>query len=192
MKDFQTWYDLLIADSRWYEQVTMKYKGNFQIACEKLYGMSVSDPDLFARPIQAQRTHLFNMLWKMPMEKKNWVQTHQVEEKKEDPNYVPLTGEARKQRLNEFLQAVQAAPIIKPVRKLTSEQLEEEGQVRPKSVKFERSEIETRLAAIESVKDAMNARRKVYKEAFPDSSDEEIYLYIMKFSDVDNPDGLTI
>lgn len=188
--DYNKWYSELISDTMWFEQVSMKYKGTFKTACEKLYMQSVSDPDLFARPIQAQRTHLFNMLWKMPVEKKNWVQTHQVEEKKEDPTYVPLTGEARKQRLNEFLQAVQAAPIIRPLRKLTSQQLEEEGQVRPKSVKFERSEIETRLAAIEAVRDAQAARRRTFKEAFPEASTEEVQAYVDKWAHLDNPDNL--
>lgn len=188
--DFNTWNADLISDTRWYEQVSMKYKGTFKTACEKLYGMSVSDPDLFSRPIQAQRKHLFNMLWSMPVEKKNWVQTHQVEEKKEDKNWVPLTGEARKQRLNEFLQAVQAAPIIRPVRKLTSQQLEEEGQVRPKSVKFERSEVETRMAAIEAVRDAQEARRKTFREVFPDATAIEVEAYVMKWAHVDNPDDL--
>lgn len=188
--DYNKWYSDLISDTMWFEQVSMKYKGNFKTACEKLYGLSVSDPDLFSRPIQAQRSHLFNMLWKMPAEKVNWVQTHQVEEKKPDPTWVPLTGEARKAKLNEFLQAVQAAPILRPMRKLTSEQLEEEGQVRPKATPFHRSEVETRLAALQAVRDAQAARRKMYLEAFPDSSEEEIAAYIGKWNYLDNPDNL--
>jgi endo-alpha-1,4-polygalactosaminidase (GH114 family) len=101
-----------------------------------------------------------------------------------------LTGEARQAKLNEFLAAVQAAPILKPQRKLTTEQMAEEGGVRPKSTLFKRSAVETILAAKEAVKDAQNARRKLFLEAFPDAEQEEIEAYIRQWKSTDDPDGL--
>lgn len=101
-----------------------------------------------------------------------------------------LTGEAKQARLNEFLAAVQSAPILKPQRKLTTEMMTEEGGVRPKATPFVRSAVETILAAKEAVKDAQKARRKLFLEAFPDASEEEIQAYIMKFVHIDNPDNI--
>jgi hypothetical protein len=101
-----------------------------------------------------------------------------------------LTGEARQAKLNEFLAAVQAAPILKPQRKLTTEQMAEEGGVRPKSTQFKRSAVETILAAKEAVKDAQNARRKLFTEAYPDAEQEEIEAYIRQWKSTDDPDGL--
>jgi hypothetical protein len=101
-----------------------------------------------------------------------------------------LTGEARQAKLNEFLAAVQSAPILKPQRKLTTEQMAEEGGVRPKSTQFKRSPIETIIAAKEAVKDAQNARRKFFLDAYPDADPEEVEAYVMKWAHLDNPDNL--
>jgi hypothetical protein len=101
-----------------------------------------------------------------------------------------LTGEAKQARLNEFLAAVQAAPILKPQRKLTTEMMQEEGGVRPKATPFVRSAVETILAAKEAVKDAQKARRKLFLDAYPEADEDEIQAYILKFKSVDDPDFL--
>jgi hypothetical protein len=101
-----------------------------------------------------------------------------------------LTGEARQKRLDEWKAVVNASPILKPQRKLTTEQMAEEGGVRPKSTQFKRSPIETIIAAKEAVKDAQNARRKFFLDAYPDADPEEVEAYVMKWAHLDNPDNL--
>lgn len=193
MKTFQEWHDELISDTRWYEQVSMKYKGTFKTACEKLYGMSVSDPDLFSRPIQAQRKHLFNMLWSMPVEKKNWVQTHQVEDKKEEKPFVPASDEHVAKCVAEFHKILEEAPNWHISRVKPSKRMEEElGEVRVRSTHYHLSDVEMRIQAIENVRNLQRIRRKTFLEAYPDATGEEIEAYVEKWSEVDNPNKLPV
>ncbi len=191
MKDFDSWFKELTSDTIWHEQMQMVNKNkDFKAGCEKLWGNLVSDPDLMQRPMKEHRRHLHNILFSMPVIKQNWIQTHQVEEKKVEPEYQPVTGEERLKWLERFKKAVESAPIIRPVRKLTSQQLEEEGQVRPKSVQFHRSEMDTRLGAIEAAKDARKARRQMFIDVYADATEDEIEAYLKKFAHVDDPDKL--
>lgn len=193
MKDFNTWYSDIISETIWYEQVSMKYKGTFKTACEKLYGMSVSDPDLFSRPIQAQRKHIFNMLWSMPVEKKNWVQTHQVEEKKEEKPFVPASEEHKAKCVKEFQEILKNAPNWDVKRFLPSERMEKElGEERLRSTHFHISDVEMRIQAIENAKKIQGIRRKIFLDAYPDAESEEIEAYVRKFKHLDDPDNLLI
>lgn len=193
MKTFQEWHDELISDTRWYEQVSMKYKGTFKTACEKLYMQSISDPDLFARPIQAQRTHLFNMLWKMPVEKKNWVQTHQVEEKKEEKPFVPASEDHVAKCVAEFHKILEESPNWHISRVKPSKRLEEElGEVRVRSTHFQISDVDMRLQAMDNVRRLQNIRRKTFIEAYPEAESDEIEAYVQKWAYLDNPDNLPV
>jgi hypothetical protein len=102
----------------------------------------------------------------------------------------PVSWEERAKYLEQFQKMVDASPMMKPAFKPTSQQAEEEGGVRPKSVPFVRSEVEKIVAAKQVVKDAQNARRKFFLDAYPDAEEEEIQAYISQFTHIDNPDSI--
>lgn len=191
--DFNTWHADLISDTRWYEQVTMKYKGTFKTACEKLYMQSISDPDLFSRPIQAQRSHLVNMVWKMPIEKVNFVQTHQVEEKKEEKPFVPASEEHKAKCVKEFQEILKNAPNWDVKRFLPSDRMEKDlGEERITSTHYHISDVEMITQAKDQVRRLRNIRRRIFTDAYPEASEDEILAYIAKFEHLDNPNGLFV
>jgi hypothetical protein len=157
------------------------------------------EAQLLLMELHAEGMVTANMDWKVVQnrysKKLTWAsdKVEPVPQQKAEPVQIhpqALTGEARQQKINEFFAAVQSAPILKPQRKLTTEQMAEEGGVRPKSTQFKRSPVETILAAQEAVKDAQNARRKLFLEAYPDAEQDEIEAYVMKWAHLDNPDNL--
>jgi hypothetical protein len=157
------------------------------------------EAQLLLMELHAEGMVTANMDWKVVQnrysKKLTWAsdKVEPVPQQKAEPVQIhpqALTGEARQQKINEFFAAVQSAPILKPQRKLTTEQMAEEGGVRPKSTQFKRSPVETILAAKEAVKDAQNARRKLFLEAYPDAEQDEIEAYVMKWAHLDNPDNL--
>jgi hypothetical protein len=157
------------------------------------------EAQLLLMELHAEGMVTANMEWKVVQnrysKKLTWAsdKVEPVVQQKAEPVQIhpqALTGEAKQARLNEFLAAVQSAPILKPQRKLTTEQMTEEGGVRPKATPFVRSAVETILAAKEAVKDAQKARRLLFLEAYPEAEEDEIQAYIMKFIEIDNPDNI--
>lgn len=49
------------------------------------------------------------------------------------------------------------------------------------------SKVEQIIGAREHLATAQRARRKLFTEAYPDASEEEIQAYIEKFESIDNP-----
>jgi hypothetical protein len=157
------------------------------------------EAQLLLMELHAEGMVTANMDWKVVQnrysKKLTWApdKVEPVVQQKAEPVQIhpqALTGEAKQARLNEFLAAVQSAPILKPQRKLTTEMMQEEGGVRPKATPFHRSQIETILAAKQVVIKAQTARRKLFTEAYPSAEPEEIEAYVLKWKNVDDPDGL--
>jgi hypothetical protein len=157
------------------------------------------EAQLLLMELHAEGMVTANMEWKVVQnrysKKLTWAsdKVEPVPQQKAEPVQIhpqALTGEERQKRLDEWKAVVNAAPILKPQRKLTTEQMIEEGGVRPKATPFVRSAVETILAAKEAVKDAQKARRKLFLEAYPEADEDEIQAYIMKFIAIDNPDGI--
>lgn len=105
------------------------------------------------------------------------------------PQAVPF-GPKRDEWLKKYQAAIDAMPMLKPAYKPSDDEVEKEGQVRPKAIPFVRSETEKILVARQTVKDAQNARRKYFLEAYPDAEPEEVEAYVNKFIAIDNPDGI--
>jgi hypothetical protein len=157
------------------------------------------EAQLLLMELHAEGMVTANMDWKVVQnrysKKLTWAsdKVEPVPQQKAEPVQIhpqALTGEERQKRLDEWKAVVNAAPILKPQRKLTTEQMMEEGGVRPKATPFVRSAVETILAAKEAVKDAQKARRKLFLEAYPEADEDEIQAYIMKWEHLDNPDNL--
>lgn len=184
----------LKSDQIWWEQVEMRNKHkDIPGTIEKLYMMSLADQDLFSRPIQEQRKHLFNMLWKAEPVKKNWIQTHQVEEKKEDKPFVPASDEHIAKCVAEFNKILEESPNWHISRVKPSKRLEEElGEVRVRSTHFQISDVDMRLQAMDNVRRLQNHRRRAFIEAYPDAQADEIEAYVQKWAHIDNPDNLPV
>ena len=165
MKSFPEWYKELCSDVRWFEYTSMNHKGkNFKKAAEFVYAQLLADSRLQMREMSENRKHVYNKLGSMPFD--FVAPSLQQEEKKEDKEWVPLTGEARAKKLAEFKAMVDSAPKA----------------FTKKEKPFVRSEFESRMALEEHKRKANDARRKLFLDAYPDASEEEIQNYINKFS----------
>lgn len=121
----------LKSDSVWWTNATMYYKPETALAVANDLFMSCSADNSLHRPAGDMRRYYWNKLKKITPDK-----VRKTFELKPEPGpyHQPLTGEARQQKLDEWLRLVLSAPIMKPTPKLTSQQIEEEGGVRPKAV----------------------------------------------------------
>lgn len=133
MTSFESWFAELISEQRWYEQLQMNCKGkDIKGACNKVYTDALADSSKFAaKPMSEHRRHVANILWKMPVEKVEWWKVQKVDEPvKQETDEKPLTGEERQKKLNEWLQSIQEAPMMKIPPKMSYAELAEMGGVR--------------------------------------------------------------
>jgi hypothetical protein len=67
----------------------------------------------------------------------------------------------------------------------------ENSDWRPKPPEIhEPSELEKRETALRHVKEAQDRRRRLFLEAWPDASEEEIEAYVLKFRTIDDPNNV--
>ena len=192
LKDFENWYSELVSDERWFEQASMHYRiETFKSVAHKVYVNGITDLPAFSScPMTHHRQHVYNKLTKLTPDKpkKPWWDKPKEEVK---PIHPPLTGEARQKRLQEFLEMVEKAPMMKPIPKPSSREILENGDWRPKpDTIHEPSEVEKRIAYLEHLQTVRECRMRVFREAYPDASPEELKAYLDKFSEIDNPLGL--
>lgn len=123
----------LKSDEMWLEAMRNPSRGkSLAAAIEKVYGQVVSDQTIKTLPITEHRKHVFNTLGKMPFGTKATgvqlqqepvkVLTHE-EVKRESVDY-----ETHQKRLKDWLDEIAKAPDHKRVPKLTSKEIQEEGQ----------------------------------------------------------------
>jgi len=188
MKLFPEWLDELRDNKLWYIRIKeMHPRKNLMMIAQEVYAW------ILAKEIQMDMPSTRALFQKFAKDAPDGTMiVNQVIDEPVKKETVPVSWRERAEWLKKFQKMVDDSPMMKPVFKPTSKQLEEEGQVRPKAVVFQRSELETRLAAIEAVKDARKARRQFFLSAYPDASEEEIQAYIMKFNGTDNPDNLRV
>lgn len=187
MKTFEDWYKELTSDTLWYELLRHYKEETIRKCSEKVYAQLVAEKTVSYRPMTENRKHVYNVVCKLPGDKPkvDWVakQLKQQEEKKEDKEWVPLTGEARAKKLAEFKAMVDSAPKAFTTPKMSAQEIANEGDWLPKKEKpFVRSEFESRMALEEHKRKANDARRKLFLDAYPDASEEEIEAYLLKFN----------
>ena len=184
--DFNQWLEELRSNKLWYIRIKEMHprKNLMKIAMEVHTWLLAKEDD---RDMPSTRA-LFQTFANKAADGTAIVNVVVDEPVKSD--WQPVSWEKRAEWLDKYQEAINAMPMLKPAWKPTSKQQEEEGQVRPKSVQFKRSPIEMLIAAKEAVKDAQNARRKLFLEAFSDADEEEIQAYIAQFAHIDNPDNL--
>src|SRR5687768_5080868 len=108
MKSFESFYTELTSDEIWTENVSNRHKPEtFKEVCRLVWTLALADPEqMKVIPISEHRRHVNYKLGKIPPNRDNskqWFQLQaekkEAEEKKE---WVPLTGEARMQKLKEW------------------------------------------------------------------------------------------
>lgn len=189
MKTFEDWYTELISDTLWYELLRHYKDETIRKCSEKVYAQLVAEKTVSYRPMTENRKHVYNVVCKLPGDKPkvDWVEKHlkQQEEKKEDKEWVPLTGEARTKKLAEFKAMIDAAPKAFTTPKMSAQEIANEGDWLPKKEKpFVRSEFENQLAYKEHIDKVNTARKKLFLSTFPDASEEEIEAYLLKFNSI--------
>lgn len=185
--DFKEWFDTLKENKLWVIRMKELHprKNLTRIAMETHAWLVAKEDD---RDMPSTRALFQTFANKAP---DGTIIINQVVDEPVKENWKPVSWEERAKYLEEFQKMVDASPMMmKPAFKPTSQQAEEEGGVRPKSVPFVRSEVEKIVAAKQAVKDAQNARRKFFKEAYSDAEPEEVEAYVLKFKHIDDPDNL--
>ena len=128
--NFEDWFKELCANYVWYEPAIQHHEPEtFKGAANKVYMQYVAS-EIFP-PVQEARKHVYNVLCKIPPDKKvgkNWhVQALDKIEEKEKAEWIPLTGEERAKKLAEFKAMIDAAPIINGMPPISKKQAVEEG-----------------------------------------------------------------
>lgn len=128
---FEEFLEDLKSDSVWWTNATMYYKPETALEVAKDLFMSCSADNSLHRPAGDMRRYYWNKLKKITPDKvrKPWTPKEETASQAE-----PLTGEARAAWLDKWNRMILETPLIKPIRKLTTEQIEAEGGVRPKAV----------------------------------------------------------
>jgi len=138
--NFESFYQSLTSDEIWYEAASKNHKPEtFKKVAEQVYTLGLADREAFAVvPIREHRTHLTNKLNKIPPDKPkvNWWEIEQkkkeAEQKEQEKEWVPLTGEARAKKLQEWLDKVKAVEMQSAVPRVTHKEAIEEGGWLPK------------------------------------------------------------
>jgi len=191
MKNFDDWYKELTSDERWTEQASMNHKPEtFKDVALKVYTNGMTDSLEFAQtPLKFHRQHVFNKLCKVLPDKvkKPWYLPKEEPKKDEKP---PLKRGSPEyiQRLKEWQEVIDKAPMMQPVPKPSSRELIENGDWRPKPPTIhEPSEIEKLTAYRNHYEMVRSCRVKTFRDAYPDSLDDEVQAYLDKFKSIDDP-----
>ena len=135
MINFHDWFKELCSNYVWYEPAIQHHEPEtFKGAANKVYMQYVAS-EIFP-PVQEARKHVYNVLCKIPPDKKvgkNWhVQALDKIEEKEKAEWIPLTGEERAKKLAEFKAMIDAAPMVNAMPPPSYKEIIEEGGVVPK------------------------------------------------------------
>lgn len=137
MKDFNSFYQELISEFRWYELCGMHYREEtIQATAHKVYAQLVADVSLAARPMSENRKHVYNKLVLLPGDRKklNWVEAALKKEAKEKQVEVfqPASDEHVAKCVAEFDEMMRNSCMMNKVPKIPLKQQIEEGGWLPK------------------------------------------------------------
>jgi hypothetical protein len=182
MKNFDSWYLELLEDQMWYEMASRNHsKGTFEATALKVYTLGISDSQtFFLQPMKEHRNHVYNKLCKLPPDKikKPWheikLQEEEEKRKKEEPEWIPLTGEERQKRLQEFLEVVKSAPPVKVIAPISHREIMLNGQVdKPKDPPYpstKESEVIAHALHLEYIKQNYDPYTKLKLEGWQPES----------------------
>jgi hypothetical protein len=192
MTSFENFFKDLCSNYVWFQPASMQHEPKtFEDTARKVYMQYVASEHF--PPIQEARRHVYNKLVLVPGDRKkvDWVKIAKKEldakEAAKNPVEPPLTGEARAKKLAEVRAAIEALPKRWSPPEMTEEEKQREG-AEPDEMRartgFKRSEVETMEVFNQHKMKVDEARRKYFKSAYPDASEEEIKAYIKKFDKI--------
>lgn len=136
-KTFDDFYETLTSNAIWWEQIKVKHesKRNLKAIAEHCWMRLLTQPERMAAWDKGdfQRAFMNAITWfkEEPLK----VKTDQPKEEAQgpiDPKNLPLTGEARDKKLQEWKAKILNEPIAKPMPKLTKKEIADEGDWLPK------------------------------------------------------------
>lgn len=135
MKTFDSFYNELISDQRWFELLRHYRNETIFKAVEKVYAQLLADNIVDVRPMSENRKHVYNILYKNPGDKlvfKNWAaKALEIQEAEKEKEWIPVTGEERAKRLKEWEAIVKGSTMANSMPKPSYKQLAEEGGILP-------------------------------------------------------------
>jgi hypothetical protein len=189
MTSFENWFKELCSNYVWFQPASMQHEPKtFEDTARKVYMQYVASEHF--PPIQEARRHVYNKLVLVPGDRKkvDWSKKAKEDMEKveaaKQPEWKPVSEEERERRLAEYKAMVDALPKRWSPPEMSEEEKEHEGVLRKKHEPFVRSEVETMEVFNQHKMKVDEARRKYFKSAYPDASEEEIKAYIKKFDKI--------
>jgi hypothetical protein len=186
---FEEFFRELCSNYVWFQPASMQHEPKtFEETARKVYMQYVASEHF--PPIQEARRHVYNKLVLVPGDRKkvDWtkIAKKELEEKEaaKKPEWIPVSEEEREKRLAEYKAMVDALPKRWSPPEMSEEEKEHQGVLRKKHEPFVRSEVETMEVFNQHKMKVDEARRKYFKSAYPDASEEEIKAYIKKFDKI--------
>jgi len=129
---FSDWFKELCQNYVWFEPASSKHEPEtFRQAANKVYMQYVAS-EVFP-PIQEARKHVYNVLCKIPPDKKigkDWVtKALEKHEQEKQAEWIPVTGEERQRRLAEFKALIDGLPMMNNFPRVT--EVEKAGDILP-------------------------------------------------------------
>jgi hypothetical protein len=136
MKPFEEFYNDLVSDDLWFDSMAMIHRGkSVRQAAQLIYGEVLSDPEKYKfYTVQEFRKYVHNKLSYLKPEPVKVVQNWQEIPNSDSPLPAPLPSTPEEKAETDKLIAEylkQLGSASKEVPKLTREEIEREGQVRP-------------------------------------------------------------
>jgi hypothetical protein len=173
MVNFESFYQSLTSDEQWFENVSSRHKPEtFKNVCSLVWTLALSDAEqMKLTPIADHRRHVVYKLSKILPDRDNSKQWFQLEEEKKEADekkeWVPLTGEARMQKLKEWEAKIKEVEMQSAVPIITHKQAVEEGgwlppkgPVHPVTTPMEAYIKDRRIAYIEYAYEPRTAEKK--------------------------------
>lgn len=136
MISFEDWWVKVTDDDLWWDRVKMKFpRKNHKAVGEDCYTRLLTQPErLHKEDVGDWRRAFWNAcIWIKDEMVRPQLQQEEVKSQGPiDPKNMPLTGEARDKKLQEWKQKILNEPIAKPMPKLTKKEIADEGDWLPK------------------------------------------------------------
>lgn len=187
--NFDKWFNELIEDEIWSSLASMQHKPDtFKTIANRVYMQCVADGNF--KPISECRKHVYHIVCRTPGDKpktKPWYEK-ELEKKilkdSEQEEWKPVSSEKRSEYLNQIQAILKETKIVNAMPPMSKKELLEQGDWIPKTKKYEPpSEVERIIILKESKNRIRECRRKVFLDAYPDATEEEIHAYWQKFED---------
>jgi len=190
---FENWWNEMKSNQLWFMRTQEMFgKKNLNQIASEVHLYLIAKDQFKAEDWPGWRVLFQSFARKAPDVTTVHLQQEEISPSYKEPDKPPLTGEARARRLKEYLDAIQSAPMLKPVAKPSSREIIENGQWRPKPPTIREPTEEEKLEVAQAYARKMRtARTKLFREKYPDGTVKQLREYLKKWSHFDNPNNVT-